>query len=195
MTDLLFEVEEYLRATTPRRSWRTTGYLPDGVIQAAVQPLLVCTADTLRSPRPVAGLSVIEVGATSPRSELRENLDLNARGFDPAAALSTDDDAVDFGQGMGTAMAFTARLSGQGAAAGMYLSPHANVTELVGITTLEPMRGQGIGATLTATIARHAFDHGVTVAFLVTDNPTARRVYERVGFRAIGSVREGTTVL
>jgi GNAT superfamily N-acetyltransferase len=195
MTDLLFEVEEYLRATTPRRSWRTTGYLPDGVFQAAVQPLLVCTADTLRPPRAVSGMSVIEVGAASPLADLRENLDLNARGFDPAAAFATDEQAAEFARDLGTAMAFTARLSGQGAAAGMYLTPHANVTELAGIATLEPLRGQGIGAALTAAIAAHAFDNGVTVAFLVTDNPTAQRVYERVGFRAIGSIREGTTFL
>ena len=195
MTDLLFEVEEYLRATTPRRSWRTTGYLPDGVIQAAVQPLLVCTSDTLRTPRPVAELSVIEVGAAAGLAVLRENLDLNARGFDPAAPASSDEEAAEFGRDLGTAMAFTARLHGQSAAAGMYLAPHSNVTELVGIATLEPLRGQGIGAALTAAMAAHAFANGITVAFLVTDNPTAKRVYERVGFRAIGTVREGTTLL
>jgi GNAT superfamily N-acetyltransferase len=194
MTDLLFEVEEYLRATTPRRSWRTTGYLPDGVVQAGAQPLLVCTADTLRPARPVAHLSVIEVSATTGLAALRENLDLNARGFHPAAPASSDEEAAEFGRDMGPAMAFTARLSDQGAAAGMYLAPHANVTELVGITTLEPLRGQGIGAALTAAMAAHAFANGVTVAFLVTDNPTAQRVYERVGFRAIGSVREGVTL-
>jgi GNAT superfamily N-acetyltransferase len=194
MTDLLVEVEEFLRATTPQRCWRTTGYLPDGVVQASFQPLLACTADTLRSPRPVAGLSIIEVDGFADLAALRENIDLNARGFDPAAPPVSDEEAGAFGRGMGAAMAFTARLSGQGAGAGMHLAPHASVTELVGIATLEPMRGRGIGAALTATITKHAFDRGVTVAFLITGNPTAQRVYERVGFRVIGSVREGTTL-
>ncbi|GIH08826.1 hypothetical protein Rhe02_68930 [Rhizocola hellebori] len=192
MTDLLYEVEQYLRATTPKRAWRTTAYLPDGVVQAACQPLLVCTADTLRPPRPTAHLEILELGPGAQLAELKENLDLNARGFDPEAPLSSDEEAAEFGRSLGTATAFTARLSGQGAGAGMYLAPVAAVTELVGIATLEPLRGQGVGAALTAAMARHAFSQGVTVAFLATDNPTAQRVYERVGFRPLGSIREGT---
>lgn len=67
-------------------------------------------------------------------------------------------------------------------AAGMRLAVREGVAELAGIGTLADHRGRGYGAAVTAASALDAFTHGTDLLFLATDNPIARRVYERVGF-------------
>jgi GNAT superfamily N-acetyltransferase len=61
-----------------------------------------------------------------------------------------------------------------------------NVVELVGIGTVEPARGQGLGAAVTALLAGAARDAGAEVVFLAAGDEAATRVYERVGFRRVG---------
>jgi predicted GNAT family acetyltransferase len=60
------------------------------------------------------------------------------------------------------------------------------VVELVGIGTAAAARGRGLGAALTALLARAARAAGAEVVFLAAGDDTATRVYERVGFRRVG---------
>ena len=58
------------------------------------------------------------------------------------------------------------------------------IAERVGITTLVPYRRRGIAASLTAYATQAALALGVDLAFLSTSDSTARRAYDRLGFRA-----------
>jgi ribosomal protein S18 acetylase RimI-like enzyme len=154
------------------------------------ETLLVCTPETPPCP-PIskAGLTFTVITDASPLDEVRENLDVNEFGFDPATAQSaTDEQAARFRATLRAARAFTARLDRRPASAGMYTAPMAGVTELVGIATLERYRGRGIAAALTAHLASAAFAQGSDLAFLRTANPAARRAYEHAGFQPAGDV-------
>jgi predicted GNAT family acetyltransferase len=87
-----------------------------------------------------------------------------------------------FRQSLVTARSFTARWDGEGVAAGMFTEIEEGVTELAGITTLEPYRRCGIASALTATITEAAFDHGAGITFLIAASSAASRVYQRVGY-------------
>ena len=145
--------------------------------------LLAATPDTLRPAPAVPGLTMVTLDARSSLADVREGLDTNERGFNPQAAPATDADAEEFRRGLVENRAFTARLHGAPAGAGMFNPPQAGVTELVGITTLAPFRRQGIGSFLTAYAAQTAFAFGIDLVYLSTNNPAARRIYERLGFR------------
>ncbi len=67
------------------------------------------------------------------------------------------------------------------------LPAHDGITELAGIGTAAPYRRQGIASALTAHAAEHAFAQGLWGLFLTAANAEAGRVYERVGFRPIGT--------
>jgi GNAT superfamily N-acetyltransferase len=153
------------------------------------QILLICTTTMLGTVSPIPGLSFIEITDASPIPDVRENLDVNEFGFDPSGARpATDEQAREFRATLGAARAFTARLAGQATSAGMYTAPHLGVTQLMGITTLEAFRGQGLAGALTARMTATALKCGCDLVFLTTDNPAARRAYELVGFQPLGAV-------
>jgi GNAT superfamily N-acetyltransferase len=155
-----------------------------GWLEMAREQLMVVTAPALRPPPPAPGLAIEMLDAGSPLEAVRESLDTNERGFNPGFTERTSEaDAVVFREGLVTSRAFTARLDGQAVAAGMFTTPQAGVTELAGITTLAPFRRRGIGAALTAAMARAAFDSGLDLVFLGTHEEATAHVYERVGFR------------
>ena len=66
--------------------------------------------------------------------------------------------------------------------------PVGAVTEIVGVATLPAARRRGLGAALTAVLVDDAFRRGVTSVFLSAGSDDVARVYERIGFRRIGSV-------
>jgi ribosomal protein S18 acetylase RimI-like enzyme len=151
--------------------------------------LLICTPQTLRSPAPLPGLTFVTLTETASLADVREGLDINEFGFDPTTAQpATEEQAERFRTTLGAARAFTARLDGEGAGAGMYTPPYEGVTELTGIATLDRFRGRGIATALTAYMAQSAFTQSCDLVFLTTANPIARRAYERAGFQQAGMV-------
>ncbi len=180
----------------PAIQW-VEGYAPEfaeslrrfGFAESQRESLLICTSDTSRPVSLIPGLTFVEIIESSPLSDVRENLDVNEFGFDSdGAKAATDEQAGEFRAQLGSARAFTAKLSGTAAAAGMYTAIHERITELVGITTLEPFRGRGIAGALTAHMAQAALESGCDLVFLRTTNPVALRAYERVGFRPMGAM-------
>jgi GNAT superfamily N-acetyltransferase len=151
----------------------------------ALTVIFACTPATFCPTPVVPGLVFIELSSQSSLAEVQEGLDANAFGFDPAAAPATEAEAEAFRAELLTNRAFTARLDGLPVAAGMFTPPIDGIAELVGITTLAAYRRRGIAAAVTSEIARVAFTHGVDTAFLRTDNPTANRIYHRIGFRPV----------
>lgn len=66
-------------------------------------------------------------------------------------------------------------------------NPVGSVTEIVGVATLPSARRRGLGAAVTDTLVADAVRRGIEVIFLSADDEEVARVYERVGFRRIGT--------
>ncbi len=60
------------------------------------------------------------------------------------------------------------------------------VAEITGVGVLPSSRRQGLGAAVTALLARGALDRGVVTVFLSASNDAVARIYARIGFREIG---------
>ena len=159
-----------------------------GMVEERSVELLACTPDSLIPPPEVPGLTMVTLDAHTPLADVREGLDTNERGFDPRAEPVTEAQARHFRQGLVDSRAFTARINRQPAGAGMFNPPHAGVTELVGIATIDTFRRRGVASCLTAYAARVAFEQGVEFDFLSTGDAAARRVYERLGFRRFAAL-------
>ncbi len=161
-----------------------------GFIEVARKDLLACTPESFRPAEPVPGLTVDTVDAASPVAMLRENYETNAVAFDGPGAAPAREDAIErFRQELVEGRGFTARLDGRAAGAGMLTPPLDGMAELVGVGTVELFRRRGVASALTSAAVRAAFDRGLGVVFLTTDDLGARRVYERVGFRPAATVR------
>jgi predicted GNAT family acetyltransferase len=146
--------------------------------------VLVCAPLDLLPAESAQEWTATAVDAGSPIALLRENLDVNERGFDPAAPPVTDAQAEQFRPQLVDGRAVTVAVAGQAVAAGMGLPVRAGVAEVVGIATLQPFRHRGLGAVVTAELTRAAFARGADLVFLVPGAGGADRVYRRVGFRA-----------
>jgi ribosomal protein S18 acetylase RimI-like enzyme len=70
-------------------------------------------------------------------------------------------------------------------AAGSYQAVDG-VAEITGVGVLPSARRQGLGAAVTALLARDALDRGVTTVFLSASDDAVARVYARIGFREVG---------
>ncbi|MEO6350449.1 MAG: GNAT family N-acetyltransferase [Candidatus Limnocylindrales bacterium] len=65
--------------------------------------------------------------------------------------------------------------------------PVDDVSEIVGVATLPAYRRQGLGAAVTSELVRDALARGVKTTFLSAGSEDVARVYERIGFRRVGS--------
>jgi len=65
--------------------------------------------------------------------------------------------------------------------------PLGAVTEIVGLGVLPAFRRRGIAAALTTRLVDDALARGVQTIFLSAGDETIARVYERVGFRRVGT--------
>jgi GNAT superfamily N-acetyltransferase len=75
----------------------------------------------------------------------------------------------------------------QGAVSAGTVQRAGDVAEVVGVGTLPTARRRGLGAAITAALAQDSLDRGVEVVFLSAGSEAIARVYERVGFRRIGT--------
>jgi ribosomal protein S18 acetylase RimI-like enzyme len=65
--------------------------------------------------------------------------------------------------------------------------PREEVTEIVGVATLPAFRRRGLGAAVTGLLVSDALDRGVGTVFLSAGSDDVARVYERIGFRTVGT--------
>ena len=61
------------------------------------------------------------------------------------------------------------------------------VAEITGVGVLPSSRRLGLGAAVTALLAKDALDRGVETVFLSASDDAVARVYARIGFREIGT--------
>jgi ribosomal protein S18 acetylase RimI-like enzyme len=66
-------------------------------------------------------------------------------------------------------------------------NPADGVTEIVGVGTLPSARRRGLGAAVTARLAEDARERGITLACLSATDDDVARLYERLGFRRVGT--------
>jgi GNAT superfamily N-acetyltransferase len=150
--------------------------------------IMVCRPEGLRAVPPVPGLSIETLSAASPLDAFREFLHLQRRAFGlPDAGAVSDPDARWLRDGLGAGLCFVGRIGGEAVSVSMFLDPHDDLTELVGICTLESRRRRGLGGALTQAALEAAFGRGVAAAFLSAADARAGRVYEAAGFTPFGS--------
>jgi ribosomal protein S18 acetylase RimI-like enzyme len=97
--------------------------------------------------------------------ELRRELDRTATGDLTTAVAETD----------------------KGPVASGALLRAGDTAEIAGVATLPAVRRRGLGAAVTVALSRHALRSGVTVVFLSAGSDEIARVYQRVGFRRVGT--------
>ncbi len=71
-------------------------------------------------------------------------------------------------------------------ATGSY-QPMGAVAEIVGVATLPAARRRGLAGAVTAALASHAHRRGVRTLLLSAQNDEVSRIYQRAGFRRIGT--------
>jgi GNAT superfamily N-acetyltransferase len=65
------------------------------------------------------------------------------------------------------------------------------VTEVTGVGTLPSARRRGVGAAVTGRLVEDAREHGAEIVFLSAAGADVARMYERLGFRRIGTASFG----
>ena len=130
-------------------------------------------------------MAVAELGFGSPGTGTGEV----GQGAIPQAVAKLEKTTVDFVRERmtgGYTVTAVAIADGGPVASGAH-NPVGLITELVGIATLPSHRRRGIAAALTSFLVRDARDRGVQTIFLSADGPDVAHIYERAGFRTIGT--------
>lgn len=84
-------------------------------------------------------------------------------------------------------LAMAGAYDGAGPVGGGSHSPRGATTELTGIAVVPRARRRGFGAALTAALVADARARGTETVFLSAQDDTVARVYERIGFRRVGT--------
>ena len=124
------------------------------MVEEGLVELLACTPDSLIPLPEVPGLGMVPLDENSTLTDVREGLDTNERGFHPRAEPVNLEQAQAFPEGLVESKALTARIDGAPAGDGTFNPPHGGVTELVGIATVDALRGRGVAPYLTAYASR-----------------------------------------
>lgn len=144
-------------------------------------PLMTCTAP--REAPPVEGLTLEWMGPSSPESSIRAFDRVQRAAFgDPPAVVDVEASRKRMRRGRSV----LGRLDGRPVATGVAVAPTERCAEIGGIGTLEPYRGRGVAAAITAALVAAAFEDDIELAFLTPGGPEAQRIYERAGFRGAG---------
>lgn len=172
---------EYVVSTAPNLEELL---LASGFTVEARHEFLTCSASTLIVPPPVEGVTV---RAPANRTERAAMVAAQGDAFGGEFEVSdTDVDRLDrmLRRGGFAMAALTA--DGTWAGGGQATPPGDGVSEIAGIAVRAPYRRRGLGAAITAGLARDIFDSGADVAWLEASGDDSWRVYERIGFRAAG---------
>lgn len=87
----------------------------------------------------------------------------------------------------GDSVVVGALVEGRGAVGGGTHRPRGDTTEVVGVGVLPAYRRRGVAGAVTAALSHQALEAGVTTVFCGAEDEAVARVYERVGFRRVGT--------
>jgi N-acetylglutamate synthase-like GNAT family acetyltransferase len=172
----------------------------DGSLDVTVHPLMALGPRVLAPPRLAGGLEVRLVtaaddlslmGAVAPVAFSTPGTDVGGAGIDDVRtiAAAADKDAVAFRRERlrtNRSVMAVALHAGSPVGVGSH-QPVGNVTEVTGVGVVPAFRRRGIGAALTAHLIQDALARGIETVFLSAGDDTIARIYERVGFRTIGT--------
>jgi ribosomal protein S18 acetylase RimI-like enzyme len=182
----------------------TTPSLAGAAIAAGLEvrqaPLLALEPEAWSPPSAPAGVTVRMLGPDDPAlAAAQAAVELAFAPPDPAFATAGPEErdlaAAKLGdlgflrerlRGGLTAMAVAASEAGGPLGAGSH-QPAGGVSEIMGVGTLPGARRRGIGAAVTGRLAEHARERGAELVFLSTADDAVARMYERLGFRRIGT--------
>jgi ribosomal protein S18 acetylase RimI-like enzyme len=189
-------IEEFRRRQRHPRFELSDALWPDlagilernGLRRQATLPIMVCTAAELR-PFDPGEIRLSWLLPSDNRGRLREAVTVQYRAFVPDRRDGATDAEVDetIGRLRSGALRLVAatidgRIVGAGALAG-----RGDVVELAGVGTDAAFRGRGVARAVSVFLAEAHLDAGGVFTFLTAGDDTARRVYERIGFRTIGT--------
>lgn len=163
-------------------------------------PLMVLSPDDFTPLTPSDGVDVQIVGADDDLAAFSAVAEVGfatrgtgkgEAGASEAAVVATrqNPDTVAFQRGRmlaGLTVVGAARVSDVLASVGSH-QPLEGASEVVGVATLPMFRRRGLGSVVTATLVADALDRGVKIVFLSADDEDVARIYERIGFRRIGT--------
>jgi len=87
----------------------------------------------------------------------------------------------------GLTITAVAESAAEGALATGSYQPVGAVAEIVGVATLPSARRRGLAGAVTTLLAAHAYKSGVQTLLLSAQNDDVSRIYQRAGFRPIGT--------
>jgi len=154
-------------------------------MEVVAVPLLAAAAPDVAGAPAVEGVTVRMLGPDDPALVPSQDVVEVAFGGQPGATeagLGFLRDRIRNGiTGVGVAEA-----GGRVVAAGSH-QPVGSVSEIMGVGTAAGHRGRGIGSALTARLADDARASGATLLVLSAADEGVARLYERLGFRRVGT--------
>ncbi len=190
------EAFEWVHETTPSLA----GAAAAAGLQVLQVPLLALAADEWEPPSAPAGVALRMLGADDrslPAAQAAVELAFAADGMGLGEAGPEARDLAigrlgDLGflrerirAGL-TAMAVAESVQDGAIAAGSH-QLMGGVCEVTGVGTLPSARRRGIGAALTGRLVQDAREHGAAIVFLSAAGNDVARMYERLGFRRVGT--------
>jgi GNAT superfamily N-acetyltransferase len=148
-------------------------------------PLMACTNESLCDVDQPEGTHVVLV---EDDRQCRDGLEIRHEAFGEPDPVTDADVARAWSsilKGGVTALVIDSG-SGEAVASGACLVPYDGVTELTSIGVRPAWRRRGIGAAITASLARAALLAGNELVYLTPAHDEGERLYERVGFITVG---------
>jgi GNAT superfamily N-acetyltransferase len=190
------EAFEWVHETTPS----LVGAATAAGLDVTMVPLLALDPDAWQPAAPPPGVTVRILGADDPALAAAQGAvelafaapgtavgpagpaerDVAAAGLDDLAFLRER-----LRRGL-TAMA-VAESEAEGALGAGSHQPVGDVSEVMGVGTVPSARRRGIGAAVTGRLVEHARERGAALVFLSAADDDVARMYERLGFRRIGT--------
>jgi ribosomal protein S18 acetylase RimI-like enzyme len=160
-----------------------------GLLVEEREPLMACPAERF-APLMAPGVAVRALTGDDPDETLATYISIHedtpeGEHFQPPAdAIARLRRQIEGGRGWHA----LATLDGQPAGTGRCEIVGDDLGEVGGIVTNPQLRRRGVAATVTSFVVGQYFAQGGTLAWLSAANETARRVYARLGFQAIGTL-------
>lgn len=148
-------------------------------------PIMFCAPGQLKPVPAPPGVTLSSVSPSADDAELAAFITLGLRAFAMEPRQPGPQEIAENRDNLarGRYRSAVARLDGAPVAVG---SMSVANDELVGIAVLPEYRGRGIGAAISYYLVNEHFARGAAFTWLSAGDEPARRVYDRIGFTAVG---------